>query len=112
MLRNITEKVLQTKGEATMTFKRLTSALVAALALALSGGVAMAQAPPADVAGAYVPDDDYYILVFNQGMCLDVPDGDTSPNIFIQLFPLRHGENQLWRVRRQPDGFYQITNVH
>jgi hypothetical protein len=88
-----------------------------ATAFALLGGRgAAAQAPPPDVVGARVPDGIYLILGNHQGynsfMCLDVPNWDTRANIYIQLFPNRNQANQLWWVRRQSDGFYQITNVN
>ena len=65
---------------------------------------------------ATVADGEFFIIANHLGrssfMCLDVPNGDTRPNIFIQLYPLHSGPNQRWRLRRQPDGSFEITNVH
>jgi hypothetical protein len=100
----------------TMKYGKRFCGLVVALGLLLIGGQASAQAPAPTVIGAAVPDGDYHIVGNHAGefshVSLDVPNSDTRAGIFIQLYPYRSQANQLWRVRRQADGFYKITNVN
>jgi hypothetical protein len=93
-------------------------ALVALLCLVLTGQAqwATAQAPPPDVINAVVADGTYYIIADHADiwsyMLLDVPDWSSQDNVLIQLYPRLNQANQQWRVERQSDGFFRITNVN